>query len=717
MSGNSKLGKILSRLATSIRPDQACEAGLTPAAEGVYKTRQKSSHDRQPTSGPRAGAKLTVAEGARFSDLQIMGAAELAHRDQRRPGGKGGGAASVRIIQLPLGLSPGVASKVAYAKGAQPAFFKIISGARGGARVSALFEYLGTRSDPDNPRERHDIEILAQDGRVAASKGERDAIIEEWSATFTKTRPEKDVYRYSVVFDGGKPLGPGEAKQFLDGALGGRAYAFAISGDGEGTQTLTVAVATGASEKRGKAADVLLEKLEDDIWRAAQKSGHKIHSTYRGGSGYAFAGIKHQLDRLAAGDFGTAYSSDGQELSSKGTRQIAAQWAKAIGRARTNDVTHTVFSARAGTAPKAFAKAVAETLDEEFAGFKFVVASHADKKHVHVHAVIQNRNGAGEKLRVSKADLERVRSTLARNARENGIDMVHMTRDDTGSAPGYSKEDAAAVRKGQARPATEAAVKAKQANDFAPAATEKAAARQAQAAREWQAAAENLKSDSSPEAAKAYVRAQKIVADLQTSSYKSTSNTKLTLFEQSDLIFAKAIEDSMSMTTAADLRETTNQAIQKIEALADLATDEDAAKLRQQGQQLHKLAAAREILIDAELRENTARASVVTSARENSDSARPAERTLSREAEALREAAIETARVASENDPTQGASSPDATDGQIHKIAEAERAAALRALEQAERDGASKDRIAELQASLGRAATKSDPDRDDEREV
>ena len=442
---------------------------------------------------------MTVAEGARFSDLQIMGAAELAHRDQRKQVGKGGGAAPVRIMHMPLGLSPGVASKVAYAKGAQPAFFKIISGARGGARVSALFEYLGTRSDPDNPRERHDIEILAQDGRVAASKGERAAIIEEWSDTFIKTRAERDVYRYSVVFDGGTPIGPGEAKEFLDSAMGGRAYAFAIREDGDGTQTLTVTVATGASEKRGKAADVLLEKLEDDIWRAAENYGHIIHSTYRGGSGYAFAGVKHQLDRLAAGDFGEAYSSDGEELSPKATWQIAAQWAKAIGRARTNDVTHTVFSARAGTDPKAFAKAVAATLDEEFAGFKFAVASHDDKKHVHVHAVIQNRNGAGEKLRVSKADLERVRSTLARNARENGIDMVHMTRDDTGSAPGYSKEDAAAVRKGQAGSATEAAVKAKRANKFTSAATEKASARQTQAAREWQTAAEHLKADPSPD--------------------------------------------------------------------------------------------------------------------------------------------------------------------------------------------------------------------------
>ena len=274
-----------------------------------------------------------------------------------------------------------------------------------------------------------------------------------------------------------------------------------------------MAVATGASEKRGKAADALLEKLEDDIWRAAEKSGHKIHSTYRGGSGYAFASIKHQLDRLAAGNFGTAYSSDGQELSPKATRQIAAQWAKAIGRARTNDVTHTVFSARAGTDPKAFAKAVAATLDEEFAGFKFAVASHADKKHVHVHAVNQNRNGAGEKLRVSKAGLERVRSSLVRNARENGNDMVHMTRDDTGSAPGYSKENAAAVRRGQAGPATEAAVNAKRASKFTSVATEKAAARQARAVREWQAAAKHLKQDASPDAPKAYERAKKIVAD------------------------------------------------------------------------------------------------------------------------------------------------------------------------------------------------------------
>ncbi len=173
----------------------------------------------------------------------------------------------------------------------------------------------------------------------------------------------------------------------------------------------------------------------------------------------------------------------------------------------------------------------------------------------------------------------------------------------------------------------------------------------------------------------------------------------------------------MSMTNTVDLRETTNQAILKIEALAGLATDEDAAKLRQQGVELQKLAAAREILINAQMREDTARAAVATSPNDSSESSRGAERVLSREADALRQAAIETGRVAAENDPALGASSPDATDRQIHKIAEAERAAALHALEQAERDGASKDRIAELEASLGRAVRKPEAERDEEREI
>ena len=716
MSAKDAFAAYAARNSTSIRPAEAFEAGSTQPAKGLYNTRQKSPI-RQPASGPRVGAKVTVAEGARLSILQIMGAAELQHRDKRRAGAKGGGAPAVRIIELAPGLSSRVAAKVAYAKGAQPAFFKIISSARGGARVGALFEYLGTRSNPENPRERDDIDILAQDGRVAACKGEREAIVEEWSEQFTKTRPEKDVYRYSIIFDGNAPMAPGEAKQLLDTALNGRAYAFAINEDEEGTRTLTVAVATGASEKRGRSADALLEKLENDIGRAADELGHTIQSTQRGGSGYAYAGVKHQLDRLAAGDFGPAYSSDGEELSPKATRQIAAQWAREIGRSRTNDVTHTVFSARPGTDQQAFAKAVAATLDEEFAGFKFVVASHADKKHVHVHAVIQNRNGAGEKLGVSKADLERIRASLARNARENGIDMVHMTRAETGSAPGYSKEQAAAVERGQAGRTTQSAVNAKRAHGVTPAATEKAAARQAQAAREWQAAADHLKRDSSREAAKAYERAQKIVADLQKTNYKSTRNQEPTVFERSDLIFTKAMDDAMNTITTADLRETTNQAILKIEALAGLATDEDAAKLRQQSVELQKLATARELLINAQMREDTARAAVPTSAGENSDSSRGAERVMSREADALRQAAIETGRVAAENDPALGASSPDATDRQIHKIAEAERAAALRALEQAERDGASKDRIAELEASLGRAVRKPEAERDDEREI
>ena len=61
MSGDTKLGQILSRIATSIRPDQAFEAGLTTAAKGLYKTRQKSSHDRQPLSEDQ-----TISWGSRI---------------------------------------------------------------------------------------------------------------------------------------------------------------------------------------------------------------------------------------------------------------------------------------------------------------------------------------------------------------------------------------------------------------------------------------------------------------------------------------------------------------------------------------------------------------------------------------------------------------------------------------------------------------------------
>ena len=53
----------------------------------------------------------------------------------------------------------------------------------------------------------------------------------------------------------------------------------------------------------------------------------------------------------------------------------------------------------------------------------------------------------------------------------------------------------------------------------------------------------------------------------------------------------------------------------------------------------------------------------------------------------------------------------------LAKIAEAGWVAALHALEQAERDGASKDRIAELEASLGRAIRKPEAERHEEREI
>lgn len=686
------------------------EAGLTDPTKGIHNSRQTTrvGARRPDRAGMPAGARPTTFEGARLSTRQIMGVEELPHRDRRVPASGGGGAAPVT---LPSGLPFRVASKVAYAKGAQPAFFKIISGAAGRGRAGALFNYLGTREDPETG-EKVDIELTTQDGRTVDGKAARASLLDEWEDLFDEARPAIDVWRMSIGIHASGPLDRAAVGDLVGEAIGAdRRFVYAVRDHGEGAHTLTVAMSTKRAEKSGRG----LDEMHDAFVAAVKRRGETLTFTSSDGSGRGFAGIKHQLDRFAHGDFGDAYGDDGATFEASRSRAEAAAWAKAVGRSRPNDVIHTVFSARPGTDAAAFRRAVLSTLDENFGGFRFVVAGHDDKRHVHIHAVIQTRNAAGERLRVSKGDLDRIRSTLAEKARDEGIAMVHMTRADLASAPPYTRQEAAAVREGRAGPRTTERVRAKTADAGATVVPPGDTVRRKAAVKEWRAAADHLMDevprDDGALAAVTRMFRKFAVNDNDRDTEQATSRRRPTVVERSNGILKEAMKAMSEAETLPDLMAATWRAHESIERLAEMAAPEDAVKLREQSAELARLANAQAALMQAELKEAAA-AQTARMTDPDTPAGQAAQRELSRDAEELHRAAVNASIEAGNQDP--GIAVTDPTDRKVHRIAEDERAIARTALEKAERDGASAEEISRLKAAYGATLRKPEPEPDRE---
>ncbi|RUX75127.1 hypothetical protein EOA25_39445, partial [Mesorhizobium sp. M2A.F.Ca.ET.040.01.1.1] len=91
-------------------------------------------------------------------------------------------------------------------------------------------------------------------------------------------------------------------------------------------------------------------------------------------------------------------------------------------------------------------------LEERAPGHKFLLAHHAETKHVHIHAMVQARSADGERLTFYKADLHAWREAYAEKAREHGIAMVATRRYDHAMSRPYTKEHAGAYKRTQHDP-------------------------------------------------------------------------------------------------------------------------------------------------------------------------------------------------------------------------------------------------------------------------
>ena len=113
-----------------------------------------------------------------------------------------------------------------------------------------------------------------------------------------------------------------------------------------------------------------------------------------------------------------ASSSSGDPIDSHEANWVVANsWKRALRSREQRDAAHIILSAKPGTDPEAFLDAARATLRREFSGHAFVFALHTDRKHLHVHAVVQMTNAHGERIDPKIPDLRRWRETMAEEAR------------------------------------------------------------------------------------------------------------------------------------------------------------------------------------------------------------------------------------------------------------------------------------------------------------
>ncbi|TIN73825.1 MAG: hypothetical protein E5Y30_00475 [Mesorhizobium sp.] len=329
-----------------------------------------------------------------------------------------------------------------------------MSSAANGKQAGALLAYIGTRANEQG--EKRDIEIFTDSGQGLANAQDRRGFLHQFTETFQAQLENTNFIevRFGLAGDvTDEALG-----EALNAAFGSKPFVYARTGDsvavyghtGERAGPLAKILAAGRANSRGKA----LDKVEADLREAMGKAGIRAAAEVTAAVGnerkaqyflqkFIWA---HKQVRQANGQ---AVSS---KLPTKAAAAIFEEWRPQFSGRERRNAYHLLFSARAGTDAQAIMAAARAVLEERAPGHKFVLAHHAETKHVHIHAMVQARSADGERLTFYKADLHAWREAYAEKAREHGIAMVATRRYDHAMSRPYTKEHAGAYKRAQHDP-------------------------------------------------------------------------------------------------------------------------------------------------------------------------------------------------------------------------------------------------------------------------
>jgi hypothetical protein len=349
-----------------------------------------------------------------------------------------------------------VAARAGYAAGAQPAVFKVMPKPPSSKEAAArLINYLGRREDEKG--EKHDIDIFDEDGQVLATGAARKGFLETFCETFEP--PLENTNFIEVRFELAGDVSDDALRGALNQALGSKPFVYSRDGQAvkvyahveERTGPLAKVLAGGRENSRSKA----LDKIEARLDEAMDVAGVKARSEVTAAVGQE-PKAKYFLQKFIRTHRDVCNADGGSVRGAKNPAKAAAsvyeQWRPHLSGRERRNAYHLLFSARAGTNPNAVMAAARAVLEERALGYKFVLAHHADTKHVHIHAMVQARSADGERLKFYKPDLVAWREAFAEKARENGIAMVATRRMDHAMTRPFTKEHAGAYNRSQRDP-------------------------------------------------------------------------------------------------------------------------------------------------------------------------------------------------------------------------------------------------------------------------
>ncbi|TGU46754.1 hypothetical protein EN795_31100 [bacterium M00.F.Ca.ET.152.01.1.1] len=391
-------------------------------------------------------------------DLALGAFVKEEEEEWRRRGGGGGRSGalpSARHFARPTREARAVAARAAYAAGAQPAVFKVLSSAANGKQAGALLAYIGTRANEQG--EKRDIEIFTDSGQGLASAQDRRGFLHQFTQTF---EPQLENTNFiEVRFELAGDVTDEALGEALNAAFGSKPFVYArTTGDsvavyghtGERAGPLAKILAAGRANSRSKA----LDKIEAGLDEAMGKAGIRAAAEVTAAVGNERKAQYFLQKFIRAHE--QVREANGQAVSSKQPTKAAAaifeEWRPQFSGRERRNAYHLLFSARAGTDAQAIMAAARAVLEERAPGRKFVLAHHAETKHVHIHAMVQARSADGERLTFYKADLHAWREAYAEKAREHGIAMVETRRYDHAMSRPYTKEHAGAYKRAQHDP-------------------------------------------------------------------------------------------------------------------------------------------------------------------------------------------------------------------------------------------------------------------------
>ncbi|RWL75813.1 MAG: conjugal transfer protein TraA [Mesorhizobium sp.] len=343
----------------------------------------------------------------------------------------------------------------AVAQGSQPAVVKMASYG-GGARVGAMLNYVSRGGE---------LSVENENGERIRSRGDLAGIRADWDHLFQNRTESRDIGSFTVEIAATAFASDDEMHELvrssLTSGLGDRRFAYGVEKNDDDSMTVqgVVVLRSGQGERLTgdeKAAGIIQARYDASAAAseaAAQFSFHGYGNGVEYGSG--------KLRGLVESHGGDVRDDRGQPVADEKAAGdlVQKKWRGDLHSRKSRDVMHLIMSARAGTDVAAFEGAVRDFLADQFAGHRYVFATHdpandpkeagqgGKRPHVHAHAIVTMKSESGDRIETTPAVFRQWRVAMAEKARDHGIAMEMTDRREFANPPAYTRNQVRPVNR------------------------------------------------------------------------------------------------------------------------------------------------------------------------------------------------------------------------------------------------------------------------------